>query len=126
MTTADEFVTILVEAPSGERFEATVPYATKLSRLAADFFESQGWPTQDRRGRGQRAVIELVNPNNPDDTKRLNGDLDIEESSVQDGDTLRIFPESIAGRVDQRARQNALISDHNEMQSLSHPLCQYR
>ncbi len=113
-----EFRTIYVEAPSGKRFEADLPCSTPLSKLAADFFESQGWPTQDRRGRGQRAVVELVNPEDPDDTKRLNGDLDICQANGENGDTLRIFPASIAGAVDQRARQNALIADHNEMQAL--------
>lgn len=113
-----EFRTIFVESPSGQRFAADIPCDTPLSKVAADFFESQAWPTQDRRGRGQRAVVELVNPDDPDDTKRLNGDLDICEAGIQDGDILRIFPESIAGAVDQRARQNALIADHNEIEAL--------
>jgi ubiquitin-protein ligase len=109
---------IFVEATSGSRFEAEVPCGTKLSKLAADFYESQRWPLQDDRGRGQRAVVELVNPDNPDDTKRLNGDVDICEAGVQDGDTLRIFPESIAGAVDANARLTALIADHNDMRTL--------
>ena len=111
-------IKVFVEAPSGERFEAEIPFGSKLSRVAADFFESQGWPTQDRQGRGQRAVVELVSPQSPDDTKRLNGDLDIENSGVRDGDVLRVFPESIAGVVDQSARLKALISDHNDMRTL--------
>ena len=115
----NNIITIFIEAPSGERFEAGIPRDTKLSKVAADFFEHRGWPTQDQRGRGQRAVVELVNPDNPDDTKRLNGDLNVADSNVRDGDTLRIFPESIAGAVDQRARLNALISDHNDMQALN-------
>ncbi len=118
MADESEVRKIFVEAPSGERFEADIPCGTLLSRVAADFFESQEWPTQDRRGRGQRAVVELANPKNPDDTKRLNGDLDICEAGVENGDVLRIFPESIAGAVDTRARLNALIADHNNMQAL--------
>jgi ubiquitin-protein ligase len=114
----EEFRTITVEAPSGERFEADIPCGTALSKLAADFFEAQGWPTQDRRGRGQRAVVELVHPENPDETKRLSGELDICEALVN-GDTVRIFPESIAGAVDQHARLNALIADHNDMRLLT-------
>lgn len=109
---------ILIEAPSGEQFEADIPCGTALNLVAADFFESQGWPTQDRRGRGQRAVVELVNPNNPDETKRLNSEDDICES-LENGDTIRIFPESIAGAVDQRARQTALIADHNAIIALA-------
>ncbi len=115
----EEFRTIRVEAPSGERFEADVPCGTPVSRLAADFFEAQGWPTQDGRGRGHRAVVELVNPDDPDDAKRLNGDDDICDAIQEDGVVLRIFPESIAGRVDERARTNALIADHNDMKALA-------
>lgn len=115
-----EYRTIYVENMSRERFEAKVPCGSKLSKVAGDFFESQAWPLQDHRGRGQRAVVELVNPKDADDTKRLNGDDDICEAGVEDGDTLRIFPESIAGEsVDQRARLNALIADHKDMQHLS-------
>ena len=109
---------VYIEAPSGERFEADVPLDAKLSKVAADFFDAQGWPTTDRRGRGQRVVVELVNPVNPDDTKRLNGDLEMDQSGVREGDTLRIFPESIAGAVDYNARTRALISDHNDLLAL--------
>ncbi len=109
---------ILVEAPSGDRFEAGIPCGTPLNAVAADFFESQGWPTQDRRGRGQRAVVELVNPQNPDETKRLNGELDVCDA-LENGDTLRIFPESIAGAVDHKARLRALIADQNDMSDLA-------
>lgn len=109
---------IFVEAPSGERFEADVPCGTPLSRLAADFFEAQGWPMQDIRGRGQRAVVDLVNPHNPDDSKRLNGELDVCKAGLKDGDTLRVNPESIAATVNQSDRLTALISDHNELLDL--------
>lgn len=110
---------IFVESPAGERFEADVPCGVKIGKIAADFYEVQTWPTQDARGHGQRAVVELVNPQNPDDTKRLNSDQDICESGVRDGDTLRVFPESIAGIVDERARLRALIADYNEIEELA-------
>ncbi len=116
---SEESRMIMVEAPSGERFEATIPCGTLLSQVAADFFEARGWPTQDSQGRGQRAVVELVNPTNPEETKRLNSELDICESGTEDGDILRVFPESIAGAVDHQARLTALISDHNDMVRLS-------
>src|SRR5262245_54938108 len=102
-------IKVFIEAPSGERFEAPVPPDTRLSGLAADFFEDRGWPLQDERGRGQRAVVELVNPADPDDTKRLNGDLEAGKAGLRDGDVLRIFPEAMAGAVDQRDRHRALV-----------------
>ena len=88
---------IFIEAPSGERFEADVNLDVKLNILAADFFAAQGWPTQDRRGRSQRAVVEIVNSENTSETKRIDGDLTVAKASLKDGDLLRIFPESIAG-----------------------------
>lgn len=118
MSEEAEFCTIFVEAPSGERFEADIPCGTPLKRVAADFFEDQGWPTEDRGGRRRRAVVDLVNPEDPNDTKRLNGDVDICEAGIENGATLRVFPESIAGAVDQRARTTALIADYNAMQDL--------
>ena len=110
---------IYFEGPSGERFQATVPDDTPLSTMAADFAEARGWPLHDQQGRGQRAVIELVNPNDPDDTKRLNGERTVGESGLRDGDVLRVFPEAMAGgMVDERDRLRALISDQNELQNL--------
>jgi ubiquitin-protein ligase len=108
---------IVVQAISGERFEADVPCGTSLKNVAADFFKDQEWPTTDARGGGQRAVIELVDPANPGNTKRLNADEDV-CVALGDGDTVRIFPEAIAGGVDQRAHQIALVSDHNELEAL--------
>jgi ubiquitin-protein ligase len=86
--------------------------------VAVDFFEAQGWPLQDRQGGRQRAVVELVNPTDPDNTKRLNSEKDLCDSVVN-GATVRIFPESIAGLVDYHARRMALIADHRDMQELS-------
>ncbi|MCP4697043.1 MAG: CHAT domain-containing protein [Gammaproteobacteria bacterium] len=94
---AEDTIKILIEAPSGERFEAEVPRDTPLKQLAADFFNSQNWPMQDQQGKGVRAVVELANPNAPDETKRLNGNDEVGDAGILDGDTLRIFPESIAG-----------------------------
>lgn len=115
----DKTIKIFVQAPSGQRFEAEIPHGTKLSKMAGDFFEDRGWPTQDPRGRGHRAVVELVNPHDAEDTKRLNGDDEIQNAGVRDGDTLRVFPESIAGAVDLHARQKSLVADHKDMEALS-------
>ncbi len=116
---APRTLSIFVEATSGEKFEADVSADTPLETIASDFFESQGWKTRDSAGRGQRAVVELVDPNNPGNTKRLNGEHTLKEAGIHNGDTLRVFPESIAGVTDQRARHVALIQDHNDMRALS-------
>lgn len=83
------------------------------------FFEERGWPTTDGRGRGQRAVIERVDPTNPARTKRLRGEQTIDAAGLENGAILRIFPEAIAGIVDERSRIAILIQDHNGMQELA-------
>jgi hypothetical protein len=115
---ANDFVQVFIEDTAGERFECELPPDTPLSKLAADFFEEREWPTQDGHGRGQRAVVELVDPQNPDRTKRLRGEQTVTDAGLQRGVTLRIFPESIAGAVDERERVRALVADHQDMNEL--------
>jgi ubiquitin-protein ligase len=114
----NETVTLYIESTDGERFECQVPADTELSTLAADFFEHQDWPTRDAHGRGQRAVVELVDAENPDRTKRLRGEQTVEDAGLWDGAILRVFPESIAGGVDERVRVRALVADHQDMSEL--------
>lgn len=104
---------VVVESVAGDRFQAEIPINTPLKELAADFYADRGWPLRDAQGRGQRAVVELVNPQDPDDTKRLNGEDNLDQAHIRDGDTLRIFPEAIAGAVDQHERMRALQEDYN-------------
>jgi ubiquitin-protein ligase len=110
---------VFVEGPDGERFEAMIPRDTMLSDLAADFFEDRGWPTRDGHGRGHRAVVELVDPENPDRTKRLGGEQTVDDAALWDGAVLRVFPESIAGTMDERERARALVADHQDMLDLA-------
>lgn len=114
----NETIQLCIQSPDGERFECDVPADVELSRLAADFFEERGWPTRDIHGRGQRAVVELVDPENPDRTKRLRGEQTVGGAGLYNGAILRIFPESIAGRMDERERIPALVADHQDMQEL--------
>jgi ubiquitin-protein ligase len=109
---------VFVEDTAGDQFECDIPADTKLSDLAADFFNDRDWPTTDNRGRGNRAVVELVDTENPDHTKRLRGEQTVEDAGLWDGCVLRIFPESIAGVVDERERIRALVADHQDMQDL--------
>lgn len=115
---SSEEIHIFVGDTAGERYECDVPVDTKLSEVAADFFEARGWPATDSQGRRQRAVVELVDPNNPERTKRLRGDQTVDQADLFDGAVLRIFPESIAGRVDERERIRALVADHRDMDEL--------
>lgn len=115
----NESILLYIESPDGQRFECEVSSDTKLSQLAADFFEERRWSGVDGRGRNQRAVVDLVDPERPDRTKRLRGDHTVGDAGLWKGATLRVFPESIAGRVDEQARIGALIADYNEMTELA-------
>ena len=110
---------IIIEAPDGNRFECNVPANTRVDILAADFFEEMNWPSRDSYGRGQRAVVELVNSGS-DTSTRLRGAQTLEDDEIKEGAVLRIFPESIAGmNIDQRRRIIALKKDHKEMLNLA-------
>ena len=97
LSKSEGIVRVYIEAPSGERFEVHISVNTKISELATDFFEVQDWPLQDSSGYSRLAVAELVNPSDPDVTSRLPGNITLGESKIKDGDTLRIFPEAVAG-----------------------------
>lgn len=110
---------IRVESPSGERFEADIPCDADMlvQDLAMQFYENQNWPTGDTSGNRSRVVVELVNPKNPDEAKRLRPDSTICEE-LNDNDLVRVYPEAIAGRGDDRLHMEALYKDHNVMQGL--------
>ena len=112
-------IKIYIESPDGQRFECEVPSTIQLSKLAADFFEERSWPKRDNKGRMQRAVVDLVDPESPARTKRLRGEQTIAESGLFNGAILRVFPESIAGAVDEHSRLTSLAGDLNEITVLT-------
>jgi hypothetical protein len=99
---------LTIETPSGARFEADVPCEMRIGDLAADFFRRQGGALHDEPGRGGRAVAELVDPGNPNNTKRLDGEWAVGDLPLRDGDTLRIFLEPTAGGSPAFADERAL------------------
>ena len=78
---------IRIESPGGQIFQCQVSAQTRIRELAADFCADRGWPPHDV----ERAVVELVNPQDRDDTKRLNGEDSLDQADIRDGDTLRIL-----------------------------------
>ncbi len=118
MQETNNTISIFIESPDGERFECDVPVDLQLNKLATDFFEAKDWPTTDSQGRGQRAVVEVVDPDEPERTKRLRGEQTVDETGLGDGSILRIFPEAIAGAIDERKRIRALITDRQELKDL--------
>lgn len=114
-----EKISLFIESPDGQRFECEIDSDTKLNKLAADFFEDRNWPKIDNKGRGQRAVVDLVDPKWPDRTKRLRGEQTIGDAGLFNGAILRVFPESIAGVVSEDARIKALSGDLNEITVLT-------
>jgi hypothetical protein len=110
---------LFIEGTSGEQFESRVPIGTRIDQLAGDFFESQDWQTHDGQGHAQRAVVELVDRDKRDRTQRLRGDHTVEQAGLRDGDIIRIFPEAVAGVVNENARLRTLIQDLNGMRELT-------
>ncbi|HEY1353105.1 MAG TPA: hypothetical protein VGF67_26115 [Ktedonobacteraceae bacterium] len=95
MSGEQQCINVYIATPAGDLLERNVFRNITVSRLADDFAESIGWP-DNSRGKSTRFCVELVEPGNPEWTRKLNDDSKLGEV-VKDGDTLRIFPESRAG-----------------------------
>jgi ubiquitin-protein ligase len=112
-------IRFFLEEPSGNTYRAEAMSDTLVGDLAADFFEERNWPTRDQAGRPQRAVVELVDPDDPERTTRLRHDQTLEEGHVCDDSTVRIGPESIAGLYNTDDRLRALVLDYREVRALT-------
>ncbi len=66
----------------------------KINEVVADLYEQNDWPTIDSRGRGIRAVVDLVDPGNPERTKRLNSEQTADQAGLYYGAVLRVCSES--------------------------------
>ncbi len=108
-----------IEDPTGDVYRAEARSDTLVCDVAIDFFEERGWPARDQTGRPQRAVVERVDPDNPEHTERLRGDQTLHDSGIWNDDTLRVLPESVAGLFNPKERLRALVVDQREVQLLS-------
>src|SRR5262245_7436140 len=79
-----------IEDPAGDVYRAEALSNTLVRDVATDFFEERAWPTRDQAGRPQRAVVERVDPNNPERSTRLRPDQTLHDAGVQQEDTLRV------------------------------------
>jgi ubiquitin-protein ligase len=111
-------INIIIESTSQKQYEVSVPKDTLLKDLSTEFFEDIYQEPRDQQGFQKRAVAELVDPKNPDRTKRLNADATIDELGLWDGAILRIFPESIAGMISDHRRVSTLVADHKNLEEL--------
>ncbi len=109
----EDMIGVIVENPAGKQFKCRVHKETLVAGLSSRFFQFHKWPETDR------AVAELVNPENPGETRRLQGRNTLADAGLRDGDVIRIFPEAVAGAVDQKDRIRALVADHNDMEALA-------
>lgn len=108
---------IFIEDTAGNRYECEVPTNLQIGRIAADFFEDMGWAKEDAQGRKQRTVVELVLAGKK--AQRLKSDDSLEDARIEEGATLRVFPEAIAGAVDAQMRNAALIADLRQIEILT-------
>lgn len=112
-----EKIIIFVRDAVGNQFQTELTTDTTIGNIAADFFEMMEWPQQDAHGRGQKAVVELMDPKNHEN-KRLRADLTLAQENIKEKSTLIVITEAIAGAVDQRRRLAALKTDLVEMNHL--------
>ena len=100
---------LYVEGPDQGRFELSdVPASTRLKdvvRAVLDDYDDEIWP-RDRSGASRPAVIDRVEADGSQ--TRLNPHETVHESGLEDGDTVHVAPESTAGAVNPRRRDEAL------------------
>lgn len=110
---------LFFETPSRQRLKTNVPPDTQINELIAELYEELNWSATDSGGTGVRAVVEIVDPDNPDRTKRLRADQTVKDAGLYDGATIRVSPEAVAGVVDERVRLRALQDDLRNMEDLA-------
>lgn len=110
---------IYIEDNASNVYEAMVSKFMRVGQLATEFFEDREWPTHGPNGRPMRGVVERPDPANPYRTERLNPNDTLEDAGVENEDTLRILPESVAGAVNPHERLRALVVDQREVLELA-------
>ncbi len=114
---------IFVEGPDQARFAIEDVYShTTVGEVAKGVMVQEYDPKmfQDSRGRGRRVVVDRVNEDGL--TERLNQDLTLHETNVQEDDTLSVAPEATAG-IHPQLRQEALARARNQIMAYAqaHP-----
>lgn len=87
-------VWLIVENPVGERFVAEVPYDSSIGHLAREFFTVQGWIWHQSHDHQPWAAVELLSADDSGASRRLENNLTLLDTNLQDGDTLRIYPQT--------------------------------
>ena len=108
-------ISVIIEDTAGKQYGINLPITAKLNEVCNEFFvDAYGSSFDDNL----RAVAELIDPNNPNISKRLDSNKTIKELGLYDDAVLRVFPESIAGAIDEHKRITALIAAHKQMEAL--------
>lgn len=101
---------IFVEGPDQGRFELSdIPASTRLKdvmRAVMNEYYGEIWP-RDGSGRSRPAIVDLVNPETGAQ-QRLDPESSLHDNQVEDGATLHVAPESTAGGINPRIREEAL------------------
>ncbi len=115
---------ILVEGPDTARYRfSNVAASTQVGDVARalinEHYESN-WP-KDGPDRPRQATVDHVD--NEGNERRLRPDDRLDDSQVEDGDTLQVNPESTAGSQNPVYREEALVRAKNQVvrYARSHP-----
>ncbi len=115
----ESLLNLTVQDQAGNTYGAQTLSSTRVRDFAADFFNECNWSARDQSGRPQRTVVERQDPDDPDRSTRLRPEQTLHQAGVRDGDTLRVFPEAIAGLVNPDRRLGALIVDYRDVCALA-------
>ncbi len=102
---------LLVEGPDQGRFElGDIPASTSVKDVArvvmSDYQDEGIWPS-DKDGKARSVVVDHVDEETGAHT-RLDLQQSLHKSGIKDGDTLAMAPESTAGAINPRIRDEAL------------------
>ena len=107
---------LLIEGPDQGRFRISdVPASTQVGDIARAVINEQyesNWP-KDGRDRPRQAAVD--HEDSQGNEHRLRPEDRLDDSNVEDGDTLHVHPESTAGSQNPIYREEALVRAKNQV-----------
>ncbi len=118
-----EEIRLILQMGSDEQFECMAPPDIRIGEIVAELYDQTGNSALDSGGGNVRAVIDLIDADNPANTKRINPDQTLEKASLFDGAILRISLERLAGEraspagdtASGRSRKQRTVDDYDRI-----------
>lgn len=106
---------VLIETLDGRAFQTQAPGNLRIANLASQFVRRylHGEQSSTRR---ERAVVDLQTP---EGWARCNGNANLAEAGIRDGDRLRVYTDSVAAAYDPRRREAYLADVQHQLEDLA-------